>query len=140
MSEQALDHPDSAGWWAWEGYINYANGGIAYDKPEREVMRVFWGATTGAWQVMRERGRHPAKMLIGKWTRLHMPWEDQPRQVEGDWYLLECKPFVNAPYLRMVKEGRVVGDQIDSLGAPLATWESWGYKVSPVTVLYREEK
>ena len=69
------DAPDSPGWWAWEGYINYMNGANP-NKIEREVVRVFWGKTTNEWHVVRERGRHPAKMLIGKWYKLTMPWKE----------------------------------------------------------------
>ena len=68
--------PDSAGWWAFEGYINYAKGADPKNI-ERMAVRVFWGRTTEAWQVESVKGRHPAYMLIGKWTRLHTPWEVQ---------------------------------------------------------------
>lgn len=76
-ANSALPQPDSVGYWAFEGYISYVKSGVDYDRPLREVVRVFWGPTTNAWHVARGegRGRHPAKMLIGKWTRLHMPWE-----------------------------------------------------------------
>lgn len=69
-----LAQPDAPGWWAWEGYINYAHGDYT-DRIEREVVRVHWGITTKQWQVVRERGRHPACMLVGKWWRLPMPWD-----------------------------------------------------------------
>lgn len=66
--------PDSAGWYAWEGYINYAKGADP-NRIERDVVRVFWGKTTNAWHVVGARGRRPASMMIGTWTRLQLPWE-----------------------------------------------------------------
>ena len=74
---QPLDAPDAPGWWAWEGYINYARG-CDPTRIHREVVRVYWGSVSQQWQVVREHGRHPAYMLVGKWYRLTMPWEVQP--------------------------------------------------------------
>lgn len=74
---QPLDAPDAPGWWAWEGYINYAKG-CDPSRAHREVVRVHWGSTTKQWQVVREHGRHPASMLIGKWWKVQLPWEVQP--------------------------------------------------------------
>lgn len=91
---QAMDMPDSAGWWAFEGYINYAKGANP-NETMREVVRVFWGKTTQAWQTVSINGRHPAYMLIGKWHKFTTPWEPQPPttvQAMDDNGLLPC-PF-----------------------------------------------
>lgn len=68
------DAPDSPGFWAWEGYINYAKDADP-NRIEREVVRVHWGKITKQWQVVRERGHHPAYMLVGKWWRVTLPWD-----------------------------------------------------------------
>lgn len=67
--------PDAAGTWAWEGYINYAKGADP-NRIEHEVLRVYWGSVSQRWQVIGERGRHPANMLIGKWWRIYLPWDE----------------------------------------------------------------
>lgn len=77
---QPLDAPDSAGFWIFEGYINYANGANP-NMIEREVVRVFWGKTTNAWHTVGESGRRPASMLVGKWWKLTMPWDDAKEDV-----------------------------------------------------------
>jgi hypothetical protein len=94
-AQHALDFPDGAGWWAWEGCIQYTSGKVT--KLEREVVRVFWGTTTSTWQVVRERGRHPAYMLIGKWYQLTMPWE-QPASQQPDVPICDkCNDHLAAP-------------------------------------------
>lgn len=66
-----MAQPNSAGWWAFEGRIKGGNS----DKVEREVVRVHWGTITQRWQVAWAKGRHPASMLVGKWTKVDVPWE-----------------------------------------------------------------
>lgn len=75
MTNEPLDFPDAPGWYAFEGYVKpFAK------QMEHEVVRVHWGKITQRWQVVWSRGHHPADMLVGKWTRLYMPWE-QPAPV-----------------------------------------------------------
>lgn len=71
--------PDSPGYWAFEGYISYAP-----DRIERKVVRVFWGTITKTWQTVSENGRRPAYMMIGKWWRLTMPWEQTQEDSSDD--------------------------------------------------------
>ena len=66
--------PDSAGWWAWEGYVSYANNPDR--RLRREVVRVYWGNSTQRFFARQESGVRPVSMLIGKWWKLTMPWED----------------------------------------------------------------
>lgn len=77
--ERALrqkEQPDEPGWWAFEGYVNYAKPPVP-NRTIQEVVRVYFGRTTGRLCVERAKGYHPAYMLIGKWWRLHLPWEQR---------------------------------------------------------------
>jgi hypothetical protein len=74
-----LDMPDSVGFWAFEGYINYAKP-LAHRRTEYEVVRVYWGETTQQFHALREKGRHPVKMMIGKWWKVVLPWQAQPSE------------------------------------------------------------
>jgi hypothetical protein len=75
VREAGQPAPDSAGWWAFEGHFNFTNGLYPPGQPMRDVARVYWGDTTRQFFARQESGIRPTKMLVGKWTRLHMPWD-----------------------------------------------------------------
>lgn len=72
---QPRDSPDSPGWWAFEGHIQFKDFLYPRNGMLREVVRVYLGETTKQFFAKQESGIRPAKMLVGKWHKLVMPWD-----------------------------------------------------------------
>lgn len=77
-----LDMPDGPGWWAWEGYIKYSDDTLLMSYVQREVVRVYWGSKSKRLYGKHGHGKytygiHPTSVMVGKWYRLHMPWDKE---------------------------------------------------------------
>lgn len=73
-----LEQPDSPGWWAFEGKWNSeAVTGTFQDVCEVQIFQGELQASLGFdWE--------PVGSWVGKWYRLHLPWEAQRPTTEGE--------------------------------------------------------
>lgn len=77
MTNEAKDMPDSPGWYAFEGLPKGKKSG-------KLIQTVFYvyGAVEHLMAQSVSDSKWPVEHLVGKWTRVYMPWESQPTAMD----------------------------------------------------------